>query len=209
MLTNHADPMKPWSWSTPMHNAYVPSSRCLVEHHHRVLFCHTAKEGFEMQIEALVVFASSPCFFESFHRRLQEFARVRNCLPMAKLLRVTLVSRSGAPILEGSKRIPGCVVKNRYPNWNPSKWKHGPKPAVPWFNFDPYPKGNQPPAAIVEMAPIVGTWTWRTASLPSFLRGEGRAKPPRNGKGNGMPHMGMGQNYTTRGPQVLVHVSTY
>ena len=31
-------------------------------------------------------------------------------------------------------------VKNRYPKWNPSKWKHGPKPAVPlWFNFDPYP----------------------------------------------------------------------
>ena len=31
-------------------------------------------------------------------------------------------------------------IKNRYPKWNPSKWKHGPKPAVPWWlNFDPYP----------------------------------------------------------------------
>ena len=33
------------------------------------------------------------------------------------------------------------VVKNRVtPNWNPSKWKHGPKPSVSWWlNFDPYP----------------------------------------------------------------------
>ena len=23
-------------------------------------------------------------------------------------------------------------VKNRYPKWNPGKWKHGLKPAVPW-----------------------------------------------------------------------------
>ena len=41
-------------------------------------------------------------------------------------------------------------VKNRYPNWNPSKWKHGPKPVVPWwFNFDPNPnsvQGVSPPA---------------------------------------------------------------
>ena len=30
-------------------------------------------------------------------------------------------------------------VQSRYPKWNPSKGKHGPKPAVPWwFNFDPY-----------------------------------------------------------------------
>ena len=27
-----------------------------------------------------------------------------------------------------------------YPKWNPGKWKHGLKPAVPWwFHFDPYP----------------------------------------------------------------------
>ena len=31
-------------------------------------------------------------------------------------------------------------VKNRYPKWHPSKWKHGPKPAVSWWiNFGPYP----------------------------------------------------------------------
>ena len=31
-------------------------------------------------------------------------------------------------------------VKNMYTKWNAGKWKHGPKPAVPWwFNFDPYP----------------------------------------------------------------------
>ena len=31
-------------------------------------------------------------------------------------------------------------VKNRYPKWNPGKWKHGLKSAVPWwFNFDPCP----------------------------------------------------------------------
>ena len=29
-------------------------------------------------------------------------------------------------------------MKNRYPTWNPGKWRHGPKPAVPWFNFDPH-----------------------------------------------------------------------
>ena len=31
-------------------------------------------------------------------------------------------------------------VKDRYPKWNPGKWKHGLKPVVSWwFNFDPYP----------------------------------------------------------------------
>ena len=30
-------------------------------------------------------------------------------------------------------------VPNRYPKWNPGKRKPGPKPAVPWLNFDPYP----------------------------------------------------------------------
>ena len=31
-------------------------------------------------------------------------------------------------------------VKNRYPEWNPSKWQQRLKPAVPWrFNIDPYP----------------------------------------------------------------------
>ena len=30
----------------------------------------------------------------------------------------------------------GCG-SNRYPKWDPGKWKHGPKPAVPsWFHFD-------------------------------------------------------------------------
>ena len=31
-------------------------------------------------------------------------------------------------------------VKNRYPKLDSVKWKHGLKPAVPWWlNFDPYP----------------------------------------------------------------------
>ena len=31
-------------------------------------------------------------------------------------------------------------VNNRYPEWNPGKWKQILKPAVPWrFNFDPHP----------------------------------------------------------------------
>ena len=31
-------------------------------------------------------------------------------------------------------------VENRYPKWNPGRWKHGLKPAVVWwFHFDPYP----------------------------------------------------------------------
>ena len=39
-------------------------------------------------------------------------------------------------------------LKNRYIKWNPVKWKHGQKPAVPWwFNFDPYP--NEPSVACV------------------------------------------------------------
>ena len=30
-----------------------------------------------------------------------------------------------------------------YPKWIPGKWKHGLKPAVPWwFNFDPYPNAK-------------------------------------------------------------------
>ena len=36
---------------------------------------------------------------------------------------------------------PWLWVKNRATSkWNPGKWKHGVKPAVPWwFHFDPYP----------------------------------------------------------------------
>ena len=34
-------------------------------------------------------------------------------------------------------------VKKRYSKWNPVKWKHGQKPAVPWcFNVDPYPDNS-------------------------------------------------------------------
>ena len=30
-----------------------------------------------------------------------------------------------------------AVGQNMYPKWNPGKWKHGPKPAVPWWlNFE-------------------------------------------------------------------------
>ena len=39
-------------------------------------------------------------------------------------------------------------VKNRYPKWNPGKWKQRLKPAVPWsFSFDPYPLGQIPKSA--------------------------------------------------------------
>ena len=42
------------------------------------------------------------------------------------------------PAKTGEKNNICLWVKNRYPKWNPGKWKHGPKPAVPWwFNFDP------------------------------------------------------------------------
>ena len=34
----------------------------------------------------------------------------------------------------------GCGSKMGTPKWNPGKWKHGLKSAVPWLlNFDPYP----------------------------------------------------------------------
>ena len=37
----------------------------------------------------------------------------------------------------------GCGSTKRYPKWIPGKWKHGLKPAVPWwFHFDPYPHEN-------------------------------------------------------------------
>ena len=37
-------------------------------------------------------------------------------------------------------------VKNMYQKLNPGKWKHGPKPAVPWrLNFDPCPFGDRGP----------------------------------------------------------------
>ena len=42
-------------------------------------------------------------------------------------------------------------VNNRYPKWNPGKWRHGRKLVFPWWhNFDPYPyvlrtvRGNTP-----------------------------------------------------------------
>ena len=39
--------------------------------------------------------------------------------------------------------LPWLWVKNMYPKWNPGNWKHGPKPAVPWwFYFDPCPHGS-------------------------------------------------------------------
>ena len=49
------------------------------------------------------------------------------------------MARAKRSFLPGAKWL---WVKNRYLKWNPGKWRHGPKPAVPWwFNFDPYPNG--------------------------------------------------------------------
>ena len=33
----------------------------------------------------------------------------------------------------------GCGSTKMQPKWNPAKWTHGLKSAVPWYNFDPYP----------------------------------------------------------------------
>ena len=67
---------------------------------------------------------------------------------------------AGPEVLKGEQRLlplafGGCIfegnagafkwlwVKNRCPKWNPGKWKHERKPAVPWwFNFDPFPNNN-------------------------------------------------------------------
>ena len=39
-------------------------------------------------------------------------------------------------------------IKNRYPNWNPGKWKCRLTSAVPWwFNFDPDPFSSGPPGS--------------------------------------------------------------
>ena len=49
-------------------------------------------------------------------------------------------SRSSVTRAESARDHTWLWVKNRYPKWNPSKWKPGPKPVVPWwFHFDPYP----------------------------------------------------------------------
>ena len=39
--------------------------------------------------------------------------------------------------------LPHVWVKKGYPNWNPGNWKHGLKPARPWFRFDPIPTWAQ------------------------------------------------------------------
>ena len=56
-------------------------------------------------------------------------------------------------------------VKNRYPKWNPGKWKHGPTPVVPWwFNFEPCPNNSQN---------VVST-SWLKLSIPKAPLGDPR-----------------------------------
>ena len=61
-------------------------------------------------------------------------------------------TKTGGLVLGGSGRC-GWVarealgewkwVKERFSKWNPGKWKHGLKPAVPgWFSFHPCPNGS-------------------------------------------------------------------
>ena len=48
----------------------------------------------------------------------------------------------GSSAENGAKGLETCCCGSKIgtPKWNPGKWKHGPKPAVPWWlNFDPYP----------------------------------------------------------------------
>ena len=48
-------------------------------------------------------------------------------------------------LAQAGLRLCGCGSKIGTAYWNPGKWKHGPKIAVPWwFNFDPYPSEAQP-----------------------------------------------------------------
>ena len=56
---------------------------------------------------------------------------------VAEFQRLAEGARRAVQDMKGVMRL---WVKSMYPKWNPVKWKHGPKPAVPWwFNFDPYP----------------------------------------------------------------------
>ena len=60
-------------------------------------------------------------------------------------------SSAHAACLRNARRKDACLeplgkwlwVKSRHPKWNPGKWKHGPKPAVPWwFISDSYPNAG-------------------------------------------------------------------
>ena len=57
-----------------------------------------------------------------------------------ELLKDPQCKQHNVPILSADRKKSWLRVKNGYPKWNPGKWKHGLKPAVPWwFNFDPHP----------------------------------------------------------------------
>ena len=61
-------------------------------------------------------------------------------------------------------------VRNRYPKWNPGKWKRELKPAVPeWFNFDPYP--NNQTWGDFRLDPLVNIIYRRIQAHQSVLRG--------------------------------------
>ena len=57
--------------------------------------------------------------------------RAENRLPglYVKEVRGGLRAACGVAVV-GDEGVNGCGSKNRYQNWNPGKWKHGPKPAV-------------------------------------------------------------------------------
>ena len=109
-------------------------------------------------------------------------------------------------------------VKNRYAKWNPGKWQHGPKPAVPWwFNFDPHPSENsgrslRPPARCSTARPL-DLWARTRSESPwraLAIRSQGRKFPASTHMRDSVQlHSLLPQGYgcgsrLNRKPQVLV-----
>ena len=70
------------------------------------------------------------------------------------------------------------VGQNRYPKWNPGRWKQGLKSAVFWwFNFDPYPYSPPPSISCLschfQMSfPVLERCFWKISGAPRRQRRE-------------------------------------
>ena len=114
------------------------------------------------------------------------------------------LARREAPKTQRAPAVPKWLwVKNGYPKWNPSKWKHGPKPAVSWwFHFDPYQSESS--FGRKGQKNQNGVAGYETETSCQWEQLERMIRPLRGVKGSWLPRRHVGPQKIRRGEPVCI-----
>ena len=99
-----------------------------------------------------------PYHSDGFARRVREARALKRARSSTRGARTRPPRRAWRPVPGHAERGRRVLISPRWgvgvallwkDKWNPGKWKHGPKLAVPWwFNFNPYPDGARDGARV-------------------------------------------------------------